>query len=219
MSGLAGFCISRTCQTFLLSIHISCLFVSLHFPIKFFCDTVEPLHCEALSFARVKPGMLRSLWSLSCNCGRPNLVGGRFTTPTESRYSPVEGEALVVVFAVTKVRYFVLGCPILVVATDHKPLLGEFRSPLSEISNPRLLCIVEKTLWYKFQGQHIPRKHNGRPDYISRPGNQYLQMLSAAVSCDMSEVEVINNFLITEMMGPLAHNQKRDRWGWRVITS
>ncbi len=37
------------------------------------------------------------------------LVGSRFTTPAESRYSPVEGEALAVVYALHQMRYYILG--------------------------------------------------------------------------------------------------------------
>ena len=59
-----------------------------------------------------------------CNTGwRITLVGSRFTHPTESRYAPVEGEALAIVDALDKARYFVLGCDDLIIAVDHKPLL------------------------------------------------------------------------------------------------
>ncbi|CAG2222072.1 unnamed protein product [Mytilus edulis] len=62
-----------------------------------------------------------------CNTGwRITLVGSRFTHPAESRYAPVEGEALAVVDALDKARYFVLGCDDLIIAVDHKPLLKIF---------------------------------------------------------------------------------------------
>ena len=38
------------------------------------------------------------------------LVGSRFTHPAESRYAPIEGEALAVADALDKSRHFVLGC-------------------------------------------------------------------------------------------------------------
>ncbi len=50
---------------------------------------------------------------------RVTLVGSRFTHPVESRYAPVEGEALAVADALDKARHFVLGCSDLVVAVDH----------------------------------------------------------------------------------------------------
>ena len=46
-----------------------------------------------------------------CNTGwKIALVGSRFTHATESRYAPVEGEALAVADALDKARFFVLGC-------------------------------------------------------------------------------------------------------------
>jgi hypothetical protein len=50
------------------------------------------------------------------------LIGSRFTSETESRYKPIEGEALAVVEGLEKTRFFVLGCKDLTVAVDHKPL-------------------------------------------------------------------------------------------------
>ena len=47
-------------------------------------------------------------------------MGSRFTHAAESRYAPVEGEALAVVDALDKARHFVLGCSDLIVAVDHR---------------------------------------------------------------------------------------------------
>lgn len=47
-----------------------------------------------------------------CKTGwRITLVGSRFTTPAESRYSAVAGEALAVADALDKTKHFTLGCP------------------------------------------------------------------------------------------------------------
>ena len=51
------------------------------------------------------------------------LIGSRFTSPAESRYKPIEGEALAVAEGLDKTRFFTLGCSNLTVAVDHKPLL------------------------------------------------------------------------------------------------
>ena len=69
-----------------------------------------------------------------------NLMGGRFTSPAESSYATIEGEALAMTEVIQKLKYFVLGCPELIVATDHKPLVGVVKGHLSDISNPRLVC-------------------------------------------------------------------------------
>ena len=110
------------------------------------------------------------------------LVGSRFTHPTESRYAPIEGEALAVVYALSQTRYYVLGCEDLIVATDHKPLLQILNDrSLTEINNRRLLNLKEKTLGYKFTVVHVPARKNlgsdaasrhpaGDPDHLLLPG-------------------------------------------------
>ena len=52
----------------------------------------------------------------------------------EQRYVTIEGEALAVAWALEQTRYFTLGCEKLIVATDHKPLVGIFENKeLSQI--------------------------------------------------------------------------------------
>ena len=97
------------------------------------------------------------------------LVGSRFTHPAESRYAPIEGEALAVAYALHQTRYYVLGCKDLLVATDHKPLLQILNNrSLTEIDNRRLLNLKEKTLGYRFSIIHVAGKKNLGPDAVSR---------------------------------------------------
>ena len=81
-----------------------------------------------------------------CNIGWKIAFGGsRFTHAAESRYAPIEGEALAVADALDKCRYFVLGCQDLIVAVDHKPLLKLFGDrSLQDIPNTRLRNLKEK---------------------------------------------------------------------------
>ena len=74
------------------------------------------------------------------------MMGSTFTSPAESRYATIQGEALAMTEALQNLTYFVLGCPKLIVATDNKLLVVVVNGHLSDISNPRLLAIVEKTL-------------------------------------------------------------------------
>ena len=75
------------------------------------------------------------------------LLGSRFTHDAEGRYAPIEGEALGVVYALQQTRYYTLGCKDLIVATDHKPLVGVLNErSLADIANRRLLNLKEKTL-------------------------------------------------------------------------
>ena len=96
-------------------------------------------------------------------------AGSRFTNPAESRYSPTEGEALAVAWALKTSRLFTLGSPKLIVVTDHKPLLGIFNGrDLDSIKNPRIRRLKEHTLDYAFQIKHCPGKFHVGADALSR---------------------------------------------------
>ena len=97
------------------------------------------------------------------------FAGSRFTKGAETRYSPTEGEALAVTWALDHAKMFVLGCTKLLIATDHKPLLGIFSDrSLKSISNPRLLNLKQKTLPYHFTMTYSPGKWHRAPDALSR---------------------------------------------------
>ena len=92
-------------------------------------------HCECQS---EKPLCCSEGWTFV-------LVGSRFTHAAESRYAPIEGEALAVADALDKARYFVLGCDNLILAVDHKPLLKILGNrSLEDIPNSRLRHLKEK---------------------------------------------------------------------------
>ena len=123
-----------------------------------------------------------------CNDGwKLVLAGGRFTKPAESRYSPVEGELLAVADALYKARHFVLGCDKLVVAVDHKPLLGLLNDKsLADIENQRLLMLKEKTLWFNFDVMWIAGSRHCGPDYMSRTKEARLECLMGFTSAASS---------------------------------
>ena len=116
-------------------------------------------HCECPS---ATPFCCKSGWKIT-------LIGSRFTRGAECRYAPIEGEALAVVVALDKTRYFVLGCSDLIVAVDHKPLLKIFTDrSLNDIPNTRLRNLKEKTLRYKFDIIYIPGTKHKVADAMSR---------------------------------------------------
>ena len=116
-------------------------------------------HCHC---PQVKPFCCKTGW-------RVTLVGSRFTSGAESRYAPVEGEALAVVDALDKARHFTLGCDNLIIAVDHKPLLKVFGDrSLNDIPNPRLRNLKEKSLRYRFTLTHIPGIRHAAADAVSR---------------------------------------------------
>ena len=72
-------------------------------------------------------------------------------------------------YQLEKCRMFILGCPDVIVVTDHEPLKGLFGNwDLSKIHNPRLSRLKEKSLRYRFTMQHCPGKWHRAPDAISR---------------------------------------------------
>ena len=140
-------------------------------------------HCKCED---IKPFCCKLGWKVA-------LVGSRFTTPAESRYQPVEGEALAAIDALDKARHFVLGCNDLILAVDHKPLvkiLGD-RS-LDAIPNPRLRNLKEKSLRYRFKVIHVPGVRHLAADGVSRhpvgdPEAVYLQDDVATLSAMLLE--------------------------------
>jgi len=86
------------------------------------------------------PGCCPDGWKIA-------LAGSRFLRPEETRYAPVEGEALAIAWSLEQTRYFTQGCDNLLIITDHKPLTKLFGDrTLDEITNPRLLRIKQRTL-------------------------------------------------------------------------
>ena len=107
----------------------------------------------------------------NCGGGHWKLIfaGSRFTKDAESRYAPIEGEALALVHGLKSCRMFVLGNPSLTVAVDHKPLIKIFNDrELDTIDNPRILSLKEKALMYNFKIQHIAGDANCTSDWTSR---------------------------------------------------
>ena len=97
------------------------------------------------------------------------LCGSRHLSRAEAGYAPIEGEALAVTWCLKKARLFLLGCPNLLLITDHRPLvklMGD--KELKDIDNPRLFRLKEKTLPYKFQIKYLPGKRNCAADFLSR---------------------------------------------------
>ena len=97
------------------------------------------------------------------------LVGSRFLHDAETRYAPIEGEALAVAYALHQCRYFILGCKDLTVVTDHLPLLNILNDrSLADIGNRRLQNLKEKTLSYQFSIAHVPGRQQLGADAVSR---------------------------------------------------
>ena len=110
--------------------------------------------------------------------------------------------------ALDRAKYFVLGCSDLIIAVDHKPLLGVLGPrPLDDISNPRLRNIKEKTLRYRFRLVYIPGVRNRVSDCMSRspsgsttPRKYHLEDDSTAAILQAASLAT-PNFNAVEMAG------------------
>ena len=168
-------------------------------------------------FDKNKPTCLATDWSKDgigfwllqkhCNCEKLalfccrdgwqiTLVGSRFTHAAESRYAPIEVEALAVADALDKARFFVLGCTNLIVAVDHKPLLKILGDrSLEDISNNRLRNLKEKTLRYQFHILHVPGAKHKAADAMSRYPSGHKQPEMLELPNDIASLNVKHSFL------------------------
>ena len=97
------------------------------------------------------------------------LCGSRHLTEAEAHYSTIEGEALAIAWCLQKARLFLLGCPTLTIATDHKSLVKIFGDKeLKDITNPRILRLKEKTLMFAFDIKYLQGVTDCAADTLSR---------------------------------------------------
>ena len=116
-------------------------------------------HCSCES---TTPDCCRNGWRIT-------LAGSRFLKPAETRYAPVEGEALAIAWSLEQTRFFTQGCDNLLVVTDHKPLTKLFGNrSLDAIANPRLFRLKQRTLLWRFDIMHMPGVSNHFSDATSR---------------------------------------------------
>ena len=164
---------------------------------------IERMIRERLSDKESTPLVLTSDWSgqgtgfqlhsVTCKCHKKKngafkrfccgggwhliYAGGRFNSPAESKYAPIEGELLGIAVALHKSRYLVQGHRNLTVLTDHKPLVGYLDKLVdSDTDNRRMFNLRRKTQNYTFTTQHVPGIHIGATDGISRrmPGGEQI---------------------------------------------
>ena len=94
--------------------------------------------------------------------------GSRSLSPAEKNYAIIELEALAISFGLKKCCHYLAGNPRFQVVTDHRPLLGIWTKPLSELGNQRLLKIVLSTTDYSFDLTYLEGKTHFLADLLSR---------------------------------------------------
>ena len=171
-------------------------------------------HCACQS---VVQGCCKEGWRIT-------LAGSRFLKPAESRYCPVEGEALVIAWALEQTKYFTQGCDNLTVTTDHKPLVGLFGSKsLDQITNPRLFSLKQRTLPWRFNITHQPGKENKFPDAASRfpcsveeendMSDITISEILASIMVEEPEEETIDSIVVS----PLSSQSRTRAITWDIV--
>ena len=140
----------------------------------------DPLKPTCLATDWAKTGLGFWLFQKHCNCQsnkpfcchdgwRITSIGSRFSHPVESRYAPIEGEALAVIYSLNSTCFFVLGWENLTVAVNHKLLLKVFQDrALEDIDNSCLCNLKETTLTYHFRILHVSGVKEKAADATSR---------------------------------------------------
>ena len=111
--------------------------------------------------------------------------GSRSLNSAESRYSTTELECLAIYYAVKECSFYLQGIEFEVL-TDHKPLVGAFLKPLSELENARLLRFREKLAHYALKVSYVSGKTHLIADALSRapvfspPENEMISVNSIA---------------------------------------
>ena len=131
-------------------------------------------------------------------------MASRFCHPAEINHSPVEGEALSAAVGLHKFKHFIMGCKLLFLVVDHKPLIKLLGDKcLDDIPNTRLLRLKEKTLQFQFQVVHRPRLMHKAPDFVSR----YPQGAPYHFLEECSMVDEIEECVMVKEIEVLAHDQ------------
>ena len=94
--------------------------------------------------------------------------GSKGLTPTQQRYSTIELECLVIVWATFKSSFYLRGLPLFTIYTDHRPLQGVFHKDIFDLASPRLQHLCEKIAMYSFQVCWVPGKTHLIADALSR---------------------------------------------------
>ena len=94
--------------------------------------------------------------------------GSTGLTETQSRYSTVELETLALVFAVSKLDYYLRHSSCIRVFTDSRNLTDYWKMALPDIKNSRIQRMLEPIRPYAIHITHVKGETNFLPNYLSR---------------------------------------------------
>ena len=106
-----------------------------------------------------------------------------------------------------------MGCPNIIVVTDHEPLKGLFGDrDLCQTQNPRLFCLKEKSLRYQLAIQHCPGKWHIGSDAVSCHPVAIVQALlnmfpENPSQSDVQESNNISDIIVNNLDGNICRQQ------------
>ena len=130
-----------------------------------------------------KTGIGYFLQQKHCSCalpkgGLPNCCNGgwcivlaksRFLSSAAKNYLAVEGKTLAIAWSLEQTKYFTMGCPDLLVVTDHKPLVRLLGAkPLAGVTNPGPFRLKQPVPMWDLSMAHLPGRTNKAADATSR---------------------------------------------------
>jgi hypothetical protein len=115
---------------------------------------------KGIGYALIQRGRQNEMRLIQC--------GSRSLASAETRYATNELECMAIQYAISSCKHYLLGSPRFLVVTDHRPLEGTFKKPLSEIQNVRMLRYREKLVDYVFDVTWQPGKNHQIADALSR---------------------------------------------------
>ena len=127
------------------------------------------LKTELLVDASILHGLAFILTQL-CEDGSRKIItmGSRTLSKGDKNYSIFEIEAQSIIFALNQCSFYLRGAEHFVVRSDHKALCGIESRIFSEVTNTRVLKLMEMCSVYSFSVEHIQGKMNTVADCLSR---------------------------------------------------
>ena len=96
-------------------------------------------------------------------------------------------------------EYYCLNADRIIIKTDHAPLKGLFNKDLCKINNPRVIKLLEKTLHFNLEVEHISGKANEAADALSRMGCNTAEALDETRNFFTTRVARINTSRIKKV--------------------
>ena len=143
--------------------------------------------------------------------GHPVIYISRNLSKSEQKYSNIEREGLAVVFAVTRLKQYLLGRKF-TLRTDHKPLQYIFNpnSQIPKVVSARLARWAITLMAYDYEVQYTPGQEIGHADAMSRLRFKDDENDLVAVAMATFEKPVIDINVLQKNSGQM--NSRKELW-------